>query len=92
MRQALLKALAKVDRPSEVFASGDLPLTLPGLVVEGVGLLRLPLGATQARKLIQRCRQAPYGWGAKPWLTRRCAACGKWILSKSALPIPNGSR
>lgn len=65
MHANLIRALAKVDRPGEVCAAGDLPLTMPGLEVEGVGTLRLPLAETQARALIKRCRQAPYGKGTK---------------------------
>ena len=56
---ALIRALAEVDRPGDVCTSGDLPLTMPGLVVEGLGMLRLPLGESQARELVARCRQAP---------------------------------
>jgi len=55
----LIRALAEVDRPGGVCTSGDLPLTMPGLVVEGLGMLRLPLGESQARELVARCRQAP---------------------------------
>lgn len=65
MHQDLLQTLAKIDRPGDVCVSGDLPLTMPGLEVEGVGTLRLPLAETQARALIKRCRQAPYGKGTK---------------------------
>ena len=59
----LLKALGGVDRPSAVCTSGDWPLTMPGLEVGELGALSLPLGKTQARKLIKQCRQAPYGKG-----------------------------
>ena len=65
MHADLIRALARVDRPGEVCAAGDLPLTMPGLEVEGVGTLRLPLAETQARALIEQCRQAPYGKGTK---------------------------
>jgi len=61
----LPKALGKVDRPSAVCTSGDMPLTIPGLKVDGLGVLSLPLGKTQARKLIEQCRQAPYGKGTE---------------------------
>lgn len=61
----LLKILAKVDRPGAVCVSGDLPLTMPGLEVDRVGQIGLPLGAAQARKLIKQCAQAPYGKGTK---------------------------
>jgi predicted 2-oxoglutarate/Fe(II)-dependent dioxygenase YbiX len=65
LHESLLDALHAVDRPGEVCMSGDLPLTMPGLEVEGVGPVRLPLGKTQARKLIKLCRQAPYGKGTE---------------------------
>ncbi|MEX2185183.1 MAG: 2OG-Fe(II) oxygenase, partial [Pirellulales bacterium] len=61
----LLKALNQVDRPGDVCASGDLPLVLPGLDVQGVGTIRFPLAAAQAGKLIRKCVQAPYGKGTK---------------------------
>ncbi len=65
LREKLLKAIEKVDRPGSFSASGDLPLTMPGLEVDGVGAIRLPLGKTQAGALIKRCSQAPYGKGTK---------------------------
>jgi len=61
----LLEALGEVDRPSAVCTSGDRPLTMPGLEVGELGALSLPLGKTQARKLIKLCRQAPYGKGTE---------------------------
>ena len=65
MRDVLINALAAVNRPGDFCTAGDLPLTMPGLVVEGLGTLRLPLGRTQARKLFSCCRQAPYGKGTQ---------------------------
>lgn len=44
MRDALLQTLAAVDRPSDFCMAGDLPLTMPGVEVEDLGILRLPLG------------------------------------------------
>ncbi|MEA3412903.1 MAG: 2OG-Fe(II) oxygenase [Pseudomonadota bacterium] len=61
----LLKALDKVDRPSAVCTSGDIPLMMPGLKVDGLGVLSLPFGKTLARKLIKQCHQAPYGKGTE---------------------------
>ena len=61
----LLKALGEVDRPSTVCTSGDIPLTMPGLEVDGLGALSSPLSKTQARKLITKCHQAPYGKGSE---------------------------
>ena len=61
----LLEVLGEVDRPGKVCAAGDRPLTMPGLEVDGLGAVRLPLGKTQAGRLINLCRQAPYGKGAR---------------------------
>ena len=61
----LLEAISKVDRPGMVCTGGDLPLVMPGLEVDGLGTVRLPLGKTQARKLAKLCRQAPYGKGTE---------------------------
>ena len=65
MDDHLLEALAEVDRPGDVFAAGDLPPAMPGLEVEGLGTVGLPLSKTQARALVRRCRQAPYGKGTQ---------------------------
>src|SRR5205823_8762144 len=59
----LLEAVGAVDRPGTFCTSSDLPLVMPGLEVDGLGAVRLPLGKTQARQLRTLCRQAPYGKG-----------------------------
>ena len=65
MDEHLLKALAGIDRPGDVFAAGDRAPAMPGLEVEGLGTVGLPLSKAQARALIRRCRQAPYGKGTQ---------------------------
>ena len=60
MDEHLLEALAAVDRPGDVVAAGNRELTMPGLEVEGLGTVGLPLPKAQARALIRRCRQAPW--------------------------------
>ncbi len=65
MDEHLIEALAAVDRPGDVVAAGERGLTMPGLEVEGLGTIGLPLPEAQARALIRRCRQAPYGKGAQ---------------------------
>jgi hypothetical protein len=64
-RERLLKTISRVDRPGSVCVSRDLPLIMPGLEVEGIGPIGLPLGEAQARELIKRCSQAPYGKGTE---------------------------
>ena len=63
IHERLLEAVGRVDRPGTFCTSGDLPLVMPGLEVDELGAVQLPLGKTQARKLIKLCRQAPYGKG-----------------------------
>ena len=65
MNEHLLEALAGIDRPGDVFAAGDRAPAMPGLEVEGLGTVGLPLSKTQARALVRRCRQAPYGKGTR---------------------------
>ena len=65
MDQHLVEALDAIDRPGDVAAAGDRELTMPGLEVEGLGAIGLPLPKAQARALIRRCRQAPYGKGTQ---------------------------
>ena len=65
MDEHLLEALAAIDRPGEFAAAGDWAAAMPGLEVEGLGTVGLPLTKTQARTLVRRCRQAPYGKGTQ---------------------------
>jgi hypothetical protein len=59
------RALGQIDRPGTFCVRGSLPAVLPGLEVEGLGLVGLPLTAKTAKDLIKRCHQAPYGKGEK---------------------------
>jgi hypothetical protein len=65
IREKLSEALSKVDRPGSFCVAGDAPAVLPGLEVEGMGPVALPLTARQAKELIKHCHQAPHGQGAK---------------------------
>src|SRR5262249_46781845 len=59
----LSRVLAKIDRPGSFCVSGSAPAVLPGLEVEGIGPIGLPLTAKQAKELKSRCEQAPDGKG-----------------------------
>src|SRR5262249_16940521 len=59
----LSKVLDQIDRPGSFCASGSVPAILPGLEVDGLGPVGLPLTARQAEELKQQCEQAPYGTG-----------------------------
>ncbi len=62
-KQALIDLLGGLGAASRFCASGALSPVLPGLSVEGVGEIGLPVAAQQARLLIEQAEQAPYGRG-----------------------------
>jgi hypothetical protein len=59
------EALGQIDRPGTFCAIGRVPAVLPGLEVEGLGPVGLPLTAGVAKELVKHCHQAPYGKGEK---------------------------
>src|SRR5262245_34135772 len=63
LSQELIRALAKIDRPGTFAVSGSAPVILPGLEVDGLGPIGLPLAPAQAGALQALCEQAPYGKG-----------------------------
>jgi hypothetical protein len=62
-RQALEKLLETVGESSQFAASGSLTPVLPGLEVKGVGSIGCPVAAADAKRLIAKATQAPYGRG-----------------------------
>src|SRR3954452_21826975 len=63
--EALSDVLDRIDRPGSFCVSGSAPAVLPGLEVEGLGPVGLPLNTRQAKELIKHCHQAPYGKGTE---------------------------
>ena len=61
--QQLLDLLNTLDEASQFCTMGTLAPVLPGLAVEGVGDVGLPIGPVQAQQLIAQAVQAPYGRG-----------------------------
>jgi predicted 2-oxoglutarate/Fe(II)-dependent dioxygenase YbiX len=59
LQQAVTEILSRVD------ASGTVDMHLPGLTIDGVGTLALPLLPVQAEALIAVAEQAPYGRGTE---------------------------
>ena len=55
--------MEKVENPGTFSVSGKLTSIPPGLKVEGLGIVSLPLLAHQAKALIKISEQAPYGRG-----------------------------
>jgi 2OG-Fe(II) oxygenase superfamily len=63
--EKLSQALSRIDRPGSFCVSSSVRAFLPGLEVEGLGPIGLPLTVAQAKELIARCDQAPHGQGIK---------------------------
>ena len=61
--EQLLDVLTSLDEASQFCTSGSLPSVLPGLEVQCLGEVGLPIGPTAARQLIQQAEPAPYGRG-----------------------------
>jgi predicted 2-oxoglutarate/Fe(II)-dependent dioxygenase YbiX len=61
---ALAALLSTVRTPGDFYAAGKTELLLPGLAVDGVGSIALPLLPSQAGRLIAVAQRAPYGRGA----------------------------
>ena len=61
----LAKILRTVRRPGDFYASGLIELLQPGLEVEGVGPIALPLLPVQAEQLVAAAERAPFGRGTE---------------------------
>lgn len=57
-----------IDRPGDFYTSGTSEILAPGLEVEGVGAVALPLLPVQSEQLIAVADQAPYGRGEETLL------------------------
>ncbi len=65
MATRLLDLVDKIDRPADFCTSGQCQNALPGLAVDQLGDIGLPLSAAEAKRLIKVCKQAPYGKGTE---------------------------
>ena len=59
----LAALLGGVDRPGDFYTAGTCEIFAPGLDVQGVGPIALPLLPVQAEQLIGIAQHAPYGRG-----------------------------
>jgi len=59
----LWNVLNSLGESSQFFASGILEPVLPGLEVERIGNVGVPVSAVDAKRLIKQAAQAPYGRG-----------------------------
>ncbi|HEY4172246.1 MAG TPA: 2OG-Fe(II) oxygenase [Rhodopila sp.] len=61
---AFAEALSTVRQPGAFYVAGVQQILAPGLAVEGIGPVALPLLPVQAEQLIAAAERAPYGRGA----------------------------
>ena len=92
VRRRLGQALGKIDRPGSFCVAGSAPAVLPGLEVEGLGPIGLPLTAAQARELIKRCDQAPYGKGEQTLVDTRVRRVRRMEPDRFSLTNPDWDR
>ncbi|MDA1050788.1 MAG: 2OG-Fe(II) oxygenase [Planctomycetota bacterium] len=59
----LWKVLESLGESSRFCAAGSLTPILPGLEVEGIGNVGVPVSANDARRIIEQASQAPFGRG-----------------------------
>ncbi|KAM6514007.1 hypothetical protein FALCPG4_015191 [Fusarium falciforme] len=65
LKEELLAALSNIQASGSFASFAGISNTPPALFVDGVGDVTMPLSESQARQLIARARQAPYGKGSE---------------------------
>src|SRR5436309_10994163 len=63
--ERLATAIRQATRSAKFLVAGRLPVADPGLEVEGLGRVPVPLKRGIAKSLIATCRPAPYGKGTE---------------------------
>lgn len=67
----LAEAIGQAARSTKFCVAGRLPDVDPGIEVEGLGPVRIPLKRGMAKELIACCRTAPYGKGSQTLVNKR---------------------
>lgn len=61
--KSLLDILEQINKPGSFCVFDEIPPCFPGLEIEHIGSIGLPLTDVQARQIIAQASQAPYGLG-----------------------------
>ena len=69
--ERLATAIRQATRSAKFLVAGRLPVADPGLEVEGLGRVPVPLKRGIAKALIVTCRVAPYGKGTETLIDTR---------------------
>src|SRR5947209_17487316 len=67
----LSEAISQATRSAKFCVAGCLPVVDPGLEVDGLGAIRLPLKRATAKALVAHCEVAPYGKGTQTLVNRK---------------------
>jgi hypothetical protein len=67
----LAEAIGQATRSAKFCVDGCLPVVDPGICVDGLGIIKIPLKPAAAKKLVARCRVAPYGKGTQTLVDRK---------------------
>ncbi|MFB3107713.1 MAG: hypothetical protein ACE1ZA_22690, partial [Pseudomonadales bacterium] len=67
----MAEGIAKASRSVNFSAAGTVSSVDPGLEVDGVGLVKLPLKPKVAKQLIDVCKVAPFGKGTRTLVDRK---------------------
>src|SRR5262249_33640919 len=86
-RQALADLLGTLGESSRFATSGSVTPVLPGLEVREVGSIGTPVSAADARRLIAKATQAPYGRGAETIVDTNVRRV--WQLEPSQFSLEN---
>src|SRR5438105_3669736 len=62
-RQSLQQLLARLDEAARFESVGQASALLPGLEVKGIGPIGVPVAPADAKRIIGKANQAPYGLG-----------------------------
>ena len=86
--ELLPRLLADVKRPGDFYGTGEVPLPVVRLAVDGVGILGLPLPPVQVEALARIATPAPYGRGADTLVDPAVRRCGQ--IAASAIDASDG--
>ena len=88
----LSRELDRIDRPGTFCAADSVLAVLPGLEVEGLGPVGLPLTPRTAKELIKHCHQAPYGKGEKTLVDTKVRRVWRMEPDRFSLKNPDWDR
>jgi hypothetical protein len=67
----LSEAISQATRSAKFCVAGCLPVNDPGIEIDGLGAIKLPLQRGMAKKLVGQCQVAAYGKGTQTLVDRK---------------------